>query len=333
LTKYDLGKEKGLLVLAFLSVFLAVVFTTVAIFLAWQTSRDSRLGRIGRRLSAITGQSPEAAVSPSILRDELFSQIPALHKWLSRIAITRRLDKLLKQADSPMRVGELLLFTLVFAAGGFALANWIGHSPLSGCVGALFAGCLPVVNVLRRKRRRVKLFVEQFPDALDLMTSALRAGHAFTGAIQMVGEEMPDPIAVEFKDTFDEQNLGLSFKEALVNLTERVDSLDLKFFVIAMVIQRETGGNVAEILEKINYTIRERFKILGQLKALTAEARLSGIILALLPMAVGLALLLVNPSYILFLVRDPVGHYMLAIALALQVIGYVWIRKIVSIEV
>jgi len=322
-----------LLVLAFLSVFLAVVFAIVAIFLAWQASREGRVGRIRRRLSAITRQSPEAAVSPSILRDELFSQIPALHKWLSRIVVTRRLDRLLKQADSPMRVGELLLFTLVFAATGFALAYWIGRSPLSGCVGAVLAGCLPTVNVLRRKRKRVKLFVEQFPDALDLMTSALRAGHAFTGAIQMVGQEMPDPIAVEFKDTFDEQNLGLSFKEALLNLTERVDSLDLKFFVIAMIIQRETGGNVAEILEKISYTIRERFKILGQLRALTAEARLSGIILALLPICVGLILLLVNPSYVLFLLKDHVGNYMLGTALALQVIGYVWIRKIVNIEV
>jgi tight adherence protein B len=322
-----------LLVLAFLSVFLAVVFVIVAIFLGWETSRESRVGRIGRRLSAITRQSPEAAVSPSILRDELFSQIPALHKWLSRVAITRRLDKLLKQADSPMRVGELLLFTLVFGAAGFALANWIGHSPLSGCVGAVLAGCLPIVNVLRRKRRRVKLFVEQFPDALDLMTSALRAGHAFTGAIQMVGEEMPDPVAVEFKDTFDEQNLGLSFKEALLNLTERVDSLDLKFFVIAMIIQRETGGNVAEILGKISYTIRERFKILGQLRALTAEARLSGIILALLPICVGLILLLVNPSYVLFLFRDHVGHYMIGIAISLQIFGYIWIRRVVNIEV
>ena len=322
-----------MLVLAFLSVFLTVVFAIIAIFLGWQGSRESKIGRLKRRLSAITSQRTETTVSPSILRDELFSQIPTLHKWLSRIAIARRLDRLLKQADSPMRVGELLLFTLVFGAIGFALGNWIGRSPLSGCVGALVAGSLPISNVVRRKRRRVKLFVEQFPDALDLMTSALRAGHAFTGAIQMVAEEMPDPVAVEFKDTFDEQNLGLSFKEALLNLTERVDSLDLKFFVIAMVIQRETGGNVAEILEKISYTIRERFKILGQLRSLTAEARLSGIVLALLPICVGLILLLVNPTYILFLFRDHVGHYMLGSAIGLQIIGYIWIRRIVSIDV
>jgi tight adherence protein B len=322
-----------LLILAFLSIFLAVVFAVVALFFGWQRSRESKVGRLKRRLSDITVQGPEGSVSPSILRDELFSQIPAFHKWLSRIAIARRLDRLLKQADSPMRVGELLLFTLIFAVVGFGLANWLGRSPLSGCVGALLAGSLPITNVVRRKRRRVKLFVEQFPDALDLMTSALRAGHAFTGAIQMVGEEMPDPVAVEFKDTFDEQNLGLSFKEALLNLTERVDSLDLKFFVIAMIIQRETGGNVAEILGKISYTIRERFKILGQLRALTAEARLSGIILALLPICVGLILLLVNPSYVLFLFRDHVGHYMIGIAISLQIFGYIWIRRVVNIEV
>jgi len=322
-----------LLLLAFLSVFLAVVFLVIALFLGWQESRESKIGRLRRRLSAISKQGSESTVSPSILRDELFSQIPALHRWLSKIAIARRLDRLLKQADSPMRVGELLLFSLVFAALGFAVGLWIGRSPISGVVGAFLAGSLPIVNVVRRKRKRVKLFVEQFPDALDLMTSALRAGHAFTGAIQMVGEEMPDPLAVEFKDTFDEQNLGLSLKEALFNLTERIDSIDLKFFVIAMVIQRETGGNVAEILEKISYTIRERFKILGQLRALTAEARLSGIVLALLPICVGLILLLINPSYVLFLFKDHVGNFMLGTALALQVIGYIWIRRIVNIEV
>lgn len=322
-----------MLLLAFLSVFLAVVFLVIALFLGWQESRESKIGRLRRRLSAISKQGSESTVSPSILRDELFSQIPALHRWLSKIAIARRLDRLLKQADSPMRVGELLLFSLVFAALGFAVGLWIGRSPISGVVGAFLAGSLPIVNVVRRKRKRVKLFVEQFPDALDLMTSALRAGHAFTGAIQMVGEEMPDPLAVEFKDTFDEQNLGLSLKEALFNLTERIDSIDLKFFVIAMVIQRETGGNVAEILEKISYTIRERFKILGQLRALTAEARLSGIVLALLPICVGLILLLINPSYVLFLFKDHVGNFMLGTALALQVIGYIWIRRIVNIEV
>ncbi len=317
----------------FLLVFLTVTFVVVAVFLVWRGAREDRDARLKRRLSALGKEGGEPVISPSILRDELLSQIPALHRWLSKIGIARRLDRLLKQADSPMRVGELLLFTLVFAAAGFAVGYLIGRSVISGIVGALLAGCLPILNVVRRKRRRVKSFGEQFPDALDLMTSALRAGHAFTGAIQMVADEMPDPVAREFKDTFDEQNLGLSFKEALMNLADRVDSMDLKFFVIAMVIQRETGGNVSEILEKIGYTIRERFKVLGQLRALTAEARLSGVVLALLPIAVGLILLLINPSYILFLFRESVGHYMLGAAVTLQLIGYVWIKRIVSIEV
>lgn len=317
----------------FLLVFLTVTFAIVAVFLVWRGAKEDRDTRLKRRLSALGKGGTEGVVSPSILRDELLSQIPALHRWLSRLALARRLDILLKQADSPMRVGELLLFTLVFAAAGFAVGYLIGRSVISGTVGAFALGCLPIVNVTRRKRRRVKSFGEQFPDALDLMTSALRAGHAFTGAIQMVADEMPDPVAREFKDTFDEQNLGLSFKEALMNLADRVDSMDLKFFVIAMVIQRETGGNVAEILEKIGYTIRERFKVLGQLRALTAEARLSGVVLALLPIAVGLILLLINPSYILFLFRESVGHYMLGAAVFLQFIGYVWIKRIVNIEV
>ncbi|UCF78261.1 MAG: type II secretion system F family protein [Candidatus Eiseniibacteriota bacterium] len=317
----------------FLLVFLTVVFAIVGVFLVWRGARQDRDERLKRRLSALGKGGTEPIVSPTILRDELMSQIPALHRWLSKLALAQRLDRLLKQADTPMRVGELLLFTLVFAAAGFAVGSWIGRSVISGVVGALAAGCLPIANVARRKRRRVKFFGEQFPDALDLMTSALRAGHAFTGAIQMVADEMPDPVAREFKDTFDEQNLGLSFKEALLNLADRVDSMDLKFFVIAMVIQRETGGNVSEILEKIGYTIRERFKVLGQLRALTAEARLSGVVLALLPIAVGLILLLINPSYILFLFRESIGHYLLGAAVLLQLVGYVWIKRIVNIEV
>ncbi|MFH0778036.1 MAG: type II secretion system F family protein [Candidatus Eisenbacteria bacterium] len=319
--------------IALLFVFLTVVLAIVAGFLAWQGSRETQLSRLRRRLSTLGRRGGETVVSPSILRDELLSQIPTLNKWLSRFAVARRLDRILKQSDSPMRVGELLLFTLIFGVGGFALGFWIGKSPVSGVILGIVLGSLPVVNVLRRKRRRLLSFMEQFPDALDLMTSALRAGHSFTGAVQMVAEEMPEPVSEEFKETFDEQNLGLSFKEALLNLSERVDSIDLKFFVIAMIIQRESGGNVAEILEKIGYTIRERFKILGQLRALTAEARLSGIVLALLPLCVGAIIFLLNPTYILFFFKETLGHYMIGFAVGLQLAGYLWIRRIINIEV
>jgi tight adherence protein B len=323
-----------LLIVVSILVLLAVAFLFLSLGLAGRGSRETRAAWMKKRLSALSKEhGREAMVSASILRDELMSQIPALHKGLSKVKLAHKLDRLLRQAESPMRVGELLLFTLVFAAAGFGLGYFIGRSVISGIVGGGALGCLPTLNVVRRKRKRVRSFVSQFPDALDLMTSALRAGHAFTGAIQLVADEMPDPVSSEFKETFDEQNLGLSFKEALMNLAERIDSMDVRFFVIAMVIQRETGGNVAEILEKISYTIRERFKILGQLRSLTADARLSGIVLALLPVVVGLIIMLINPSYIMFLFKDPTGRLMLGVAGTMMVIGYIWIRKIVNIEV
>lgn len=323
-----------MLILATVLVLLAVVFIFLSLGLAGRGSRETRSQWMRKRLSALSKEhGKEALVSASILRDELMSQIPALHKGLSRLKVAHRLDTLLRQAESPMRVGELLLFTLVFGAVGFGLGYFVGRSLISGVVGCGAMGCLPIVNVVRRKRKRVRSFVSQFPDALDLMTSALRAGHAFTGAIQLVADEMPDPVSSEFRETFDEQNLGLSFKEALLNMADRVDSMDVRFFVIAMVIQRETGGNVAEILEKISYTIRERFKILGQLRSLTADARLSGIVLALLPVFVGLIITLINPGYISFLFKDPTGRIMLGIAGTMMIIGYIWIRRIVNIEV
>ncbi len=323
-----------MLVIASVLVLLAVVFVFLALGLAGRQDRQKRSELLRRRLSALSKEhGREAIVSASILRDELLSQIPVLHKGLSRLRLAHALDTLLKQADSPMRVGELLLFTLVLGAAGFGLGYLVGRSLISAIVGCGALACLPIVNVIRRKRKRVNAFVGQFPDALDLMTSALRAGHAFTGAIQLVGDEMPDPVSSEFKETFDEQNLGLTFKEALMNLADRVDSMDVRFFVIAMIIQRETGGNVAEILEKISYTIRERFKMLGQLRALTADARLSGIVLALLPVVVALIILLINPTYILFLFKDPTGRIMLGVAVTMMVVGYIWIKRIVNIEV
>jgi len=323
-----------LAIVASILVLLTVGFIFLAIGLTGGSPRERREALLKKRLGLLSKeQGRETVVSASILRDELLSQIPTLHKGLSRLKLAHKLDRLLKQADSPMRVGELLLFTLVLGLVGFGVGYFLGRSPISGVVGCCALASLPIINVVRRKRKRVGAFVAQFPDALDLMTSALRAGHAFTGAIQLVAEEMPDPLSTEFKSTFDEQNLGLSFKEALMNLAERVDSMDARFFVIAMVIQRETGGNVAEILEKIGYTIRERFKMLGQLRALTADARLSGIVLALLPVAVGLIILLINPSYIMFLFKDPTGRTMLGLAMGMMVLGYVWIRRIVNIEV
>ena len=165
------------------------------------------------------------------------------------------------------------------------------------------------------------------------MTSALRAGLSFPAALQLVAQESPEPLAQEFAVTFDEQNLGLDVKEALVNLTERVDSLDLKFFVTAVIIQRETGGNLAEIMESIARIIRERFKILGDVKARTAHGRLTGMILSILPLALGVIFTMIAPNYMLTFFRDPAGQAMLVMCLVMQVMGFFWIRRVINIKV
>lgn len=215
-----------------------------------------------------------------------------------------------------------------------ALYCWWRYGALAGVI-ALGLGVLvlPRSFLHLKKKWRLKKFEKQLPEALGLMARSLKAGHAFPAAMQMVSEEMPDPIGLEFFKTFKEYNYGLDLNQALLNLYRRNQLRDLKFFVIAVSIQRETGGNLVEILEKISSLIRERFKLMNQVKSLTAEGRLSGLILILLPIVIGLILYGLNPGYISLLWTHPTGQKMLAIAIFLQGLGMLLIKKIVSIKV
>jgi len=179
----------------------------------------------------------------------------------------------------------------------------------------------------------MKRFLQLLPDALDLMSRGLSAGHAFTESLHMVATEMPEPIATEFRKTYEEQNLGLSLKLALENLTERIPLLDLRMCITAVLIQRETGGNLAEILEKVAYTIRERFRIMGDLKTLTTSSRMSAWLLCALPIFVALMVTVMNPDYMSVLWRDPRGHYLIAAALFMQITGMLIVRKILNIQI
>jgi tight adherence protein B len=179
----------------------------------------------------------------------------------------------------------------------------------------------------------MKAFTSQFPDALEMFARSLRAGHSFTGAIQLVAQEMPHPMGTEFRQVFDEQNLGVPLREALTGMTRRVESLDARFFVTAILIQRETGGNLAEIIDKIAHVIRERFRIQGQLKIFTAQARMTGIILSLLPVGLALAIGMLNPEYLKPLWFERAGRILIALALCMQIAGALVIRKIVRIKI
>jgi len=319
-----------LALIAALLVFLAFVVA----FYAWRaTTMSEGQKRVQDQLRRLSMLGREDTVDKGVLRDKRMSNITFVDRFLSSLPFSRKLELLLYQAGLNWRVGTLVLLMLLSGAVLFLLCSALLHRPLLGFVGGLGAAFIPYGWVKGQKAKRMNQFSEQLPDSLDLMTSALRAGLSFPAALQLVAQESPEPLAQEFAVTFDEQNLGLDVKEALVNLTDRVDSLDLRFFVTAVIIQRETGGNLAEIMESIARIIRERFKILGDVKARTAHGRLTGMILSVLPIALGVIFTLIAPSYMLTFFRDPAGQAMLMACLVMQIVGYLWIRRVINIKV
>ena len=319
-----------LALVAALLVFLAFVVA----FYAWRASTLSEgQRRVRDQLRRISMVGGEKSIDPAILRDKRLSDISFIDRMLGALPISRELELLLYQAGLNWRVGTLVLLMLLTGAVAFFLFATLLGRPLVGLLAAVMTAFIPYFWVRGQKSKRMNQFSEELPDALDLMTSALRAGLSFPAALQLVAQESPEPLAQEFAVTFDEQNLGLDMKEALINLTERVDSLDLRFFVTAVIIQRETGGNLAEIMESIARIIRERFRILGDVKARTAHGRLTGMILSVLPIALGGIFTIIAPAYMLQFINDPIGRILLLVCVVMQIAGYIWIRRVVNIKV
>jgi tight adherence protein B len=315
-----------------LLVFAAVlVITTGGYFLLAPASESSQ--ELKRRLALLELRGIETSDIPDPLKKELLSDVPLLQRALSRLRLAQRMDARLRQAGVEMKVGVFALLSLSL----FVLGTLIGlflHWPfvLAILLGTILATA-PGTVVGVKRRRRMKAFTSQFPDALEMFARSLRAGHSFTGAIQLVSQEMPHPLGSEFRQVFDEQNLGVPLREALTGMTHRVDSLDARFFVTAILIQRETGGNLAEIIDKIAHVIRERFRIQGQLKIFTAQARMTGTILSLLPIALALAIGFLNPDYLKPLWFERAGRFLIALAVCMQIAGALVIRKIVRIKI
>jgi tight adherence protein B len=228
-------------------------------------------------------------------------------------------------------VGHLILLVVILAVTGLLAGLKMNNAILKLVLPFVF-GALPLLHVRVQQAKRLKAFIRAFPDTIDMMTSAIRAGHAFNQAMQLVGDEAPDPVGVEFKRTFEQHNLGLNLREALLNLAERVDSLDLRLFITAILLQRETGGNLTEILEKISYTIRERFKLIGQIKTYTAQGRMSAWIVGSLPIGFMLIISGLNPGYLKPLFENKLGHVLIAASALLQITGFFIIRKIIRIR-
>jgi tight adherence protein B len=313
-------------------VFLLVLLVTAGgyFFLATGSTEEKE---VKKRLSLLEIRSIQGDELPGVLKTEVLSDVPLLNRLLSRLDIATRIDRRLNQADMKMRVGRFLLLTVVLFFAGIG-AGIILHWPtvISVAVGLVLM-LIPntVVNV--KRRRRYKLFMNHFPEALEMFARSLRAGHSFTGAIQLVAQEMPHPIGPEFSKVFEEQNLGIPLRQALLGMTERIDALDVKFFVTAILIQRETGGNLAEIIDKISHVIRERFRIQGVLKIFTAQARITGFILGMLPVGVAIAIGILNPEYMKPLWFESTGRFLIALAVTLQILGVLAIRKIIRIKI
>lgn len=319
-----------LMLLVFFLVFAIALFA----FLTYFDERRGQSRMMKDRLQSVTqaearGKTEELA----LLRDELMSEIPALDKLLKNSSTISDLQRFLLQADLRMKPGKFILIVCAAAICGGALGMVLSGSIVLGAVMFAVGGVLPFGVVAFLRDRRFRRFEKGFPEAIDFLARAVRAGHAFSTALEMIGQELNEPVAGEFRTLFEEQKFGLPLRDALLNLAERVPIVDVKFFVTSVMLQRETGGNIAEILDKLSYVIRERFKILRQVRTFTAQGRMTMIILMSLPPGICLILLMINRNFIMPLFHDPLGHVFIMIGITLQTIGFFIIRKIINIQV
>lgn len=314
--------------------FLAVVLMLEGVFLLWTDTRSPEFKRVRERLQGLVkGESSRPKGGSGFLKQRLFSNSPPVHGFLSHFSWVFHLDKLIVQAGSKRDVQQFLLTSLVAGGAGIVLTLILRWSWFSGGLITLALIALPWMNLKLQRSKRLQLMEKQLPDALDLICRALRAGHAFSAALSMVGDEAAEPIASEFKTTFDEIMFGVSTKNAMLNLAERVPNEDIRYFVMAVLVQLETGGNLTELLSSLANLMRERFKLMGKIRVLAAEGKLSAYILTGLPFFLALTLNVINPGYLNILFTDPIGVKMLIGVSVLMVIGIFFLWRIVVIRV
>ncbi len=310
--------------------FLAVVLALEGLFNLWASHRSPEAQRIASRLAALKG---EIRTEVSLERVQQQGRMPWLHDLLVSTSPGERLARFVRSSGVSFSAGELVALTVMLAVAGYALPALLGKPSLISATLALALAVLPWWRVSAARQQRVRRFEQQFPEALDLMSRAMRAGHSFPTAIKMCGEEMAEPMGRDFRILSDEMNYGAPIAEALKNLADRVPMPDVSYFVIAVLIQRESGGNLAELLDNISSIIRQRLKLLGEVRTLSAEGRLSAYILVALPFAVALVVNIVNPEFMEVLWTDPAGMRLIGAALFSMVVGVLWMRKIIRIRV
>lgn len=314
----------------------AVVFGLVSLMTTILSSgRRQRDKQIRTRLESVsmaTRRQP-GEERLSLLREEMIGSMPLFERWLQQFDLFPSLRKILHQSRLPWTLFDLLIGCAVIGASIAMLVYWRTRAEIFSFVVGGAAAAIPIVYVFYKRSQRFAAFEKKLPEALDLVVRALRAGHGLVSGIEMVANELPPPIGEEFKATFDEQNYGLELREALLNLAERVPIHDVSIIVTAIMIQRDTGGNLAEVLEKVAHVIRERYRLKRQIRVHTAQGRLTGWILALLPVILGSLLFIARPDFIAVLWQHPTGLRMLYAACIMTFLGALVIRRIIQIRV
>lgn len=289
--------------------------------------------KLDERLQEISTPEDEPEAAKLLVKNTSEGPVPGFDRMLAGTARGSAVGRWIEQSGVKASISAVVIAGVVCAAVvGFSAAV-ATRAPWSLPAGLAVGFTLPFLVLRAKRTRRLRNFEEQFPEALDLISRALKAGHAFATGLKMVADEMPEPVGPEFRKTFDEQNFGLPLKDALENLTLRIPVLDVRFFATAVLIQRETGGNLSEILENLAHVVRERFKILRQVRVYTAHGRLTGYVLLALPAVLAVALSFINPEHMNMLFRERMGQLMLMGALAMQTLGFLWIKQVVKIEV
>lgn len=316
-----------------IAIFILILLLLEGGYLLYRNIRNTEKKEVRKRLNALSMISQYEGENIDLVRKKMLSELPWFNRLLLRFHLMDKTHHFLEQSAVQKPLGFFVLLSLLLAIVGFLIGSSILFDYLLSIPLAVCLGIMPFFYIYSKKRRRMRKFERQFPDAMDLIARALRAGHAFSSGLKMVAEEFDDPIGTEFGRTLNEINFGVGVAEALQKLANRVDCPDIGFFVISVILQRETGGNLAEILENIARLIRERFKLHGHVRTLSAEGRLSAIVLVVLPFLVAFYIYLVNPEYIKLLIEDPMGKIMALFALIMMIAGIFAIKRLIAIKV
>jgi tight adherence protein B len=317
-----------------LLIFAAVFLSTMAIFLLLRDKLSKENQQTKKRLGSITADvNIQDEFLSSIVKDEKLSNIPLLDRFLNKFRFSRNLKLLITQAGSNVNPGTLILSMLSLGGLAFLLSQQVMRNlfVISG-VGLLGAS-LPLLYLFYKRKKRLNQFETLLPEALDMITNALKAGFSFDSAMRMVAQEIPDPLGIEMAITYEEQNLGIEMSTAMNNLKMRVPSEDLDIFITALLIHKKSGGNLTEVLGKTGKTIRDRLRLKKEVRTKTIHGRFSGMILILLPIIMAILIYLLSPEYEIVLIKEKIGNYMLAGAILMQILGIFIIRKIVNIRV